>query len=113
MFEFKAYKFPFLSGIKQGDFGASPLVDYLLYRQLVGSLLYLTHSRPDLEYAVGVVSIYMQDPHEIRWKAEKIILHYVQGTKHFKVHYAAGSPLEQVGFTDSAWDGDSIARNPT
>ena len=53
----------------------------------------------------------MQENHEIHWKADKMILHYVQGTKHFWIHYAASSPLELVGFTDSDWDGDSIDRN--
>ena len=42
--ECKAVNFPFLSGIKLGDFGASLLVDNSLYKQLVGSLLYLTES---------------------------------------------------------------------
>ena len=65
MSECKASKFPFLWGIKLGDFGASPLVDSSLYRQLVGSLLYLTHSRPDLEYVIGFVAINMQYPHYI------------------------------------------------
>ena len=59
MVECNAAKCPFLSRIKLGDFGASPLVDSSLYRQLVGSLMYLTHSRPDLDYAVGVAEIYM------------------------------------------------------
>ena len=44
MDECKAAKFPFLSRIKLGDFGASPLVDNSLYIQVVGSLLYLIHS---------------------------------------------------------------------
>ena len=50
----------------------------------------------------------MYETHEIHWKDTKMILHYVLGTKHFGVHYAASSPLELVGFTDSDWDGDSI-----
>ena len=44
MDECKATKFPFLSGIKLGEVGDSPLVDNSLYRKLVGSLLYITHS---------------------------------------------------------------------
>jgi hypothetical protein len=68
---------PFLSGVKLEDGGETPLVDNTLYRQLVGSLLYLTHSRPDLSYAVGVVSRFMQEPHELHWKAAKRILRYV------------------------------------
>ena len=71
--------------------------------KLVGILLYLTHSRPDLDYAVGVVARYMQEDHEIHWKSSKRILHYVQGTKHFRINYVVSSPLELVGFTDSHW----------
>ena len=55
----------------------------------------------------------MQEPHEIHWKDAEIMLHYVQGTKHFGVHYVASSPIELVGFTDSDWDGDSIDRKST
>ena len=60
----KGAKFPFLSGIKLCEFGNSPLIDYTLYRQLVGSLLYLTHTRPDLSYAVSYVERHMHQPHE-------------------------------------------------
>ena len=37
----------------------------------------------------------------------------MQGTKHIEVHYDVGSPLEQVGFTDFDWVGDSIDRKST
>ena len=74
--------------------------------KLVEILLFHTHSQPDLYYAVGVVAIYIQYHHEIHWKDSKRILHYVQGTKHFGIHYATSYPLEVVGFTDSYWDGD-------
>ena len=53
----------------------------------------------------------MHEPHEIHCKAATIILHYVQGTKHFGVHYVVDSPLELVGFNDSDWVGDSIDKN--
>eukprot|EP00253_Pinus_taeda_P020737 PITA_20737 len=68
---------PFLSGVRLEDGGDTPLVDNTLYRQLVGSLLYLTHSRSDLSYAVGAVSRYMLEPHELHWNFAKRILRYV------------------------------------
>jgi hypothetical protein len=61
-------------GFKLEDCGDTPLVDNTLYIQLVGILLYLTHSRPDLSYAVGTVSRFMQEPHELHWKVAKHIL---------------------------------------
>jgi hypothetical protein len=56
------------------------MVDRTLYRQLVGRFLYLTHSRPDLYYVVGIVYRFMQEPHELHWKATKCILQYAHVT---------------------------------
>ena len=53
-------KFPFLSGIKLCEFGNSPLVDCTLYRKLVSSFLYITHTRHNLYYVVSVVERHMQ-----------------------------------------------------
>ena len=50
---------PFQFGIKLSTTCTSPEVNATLYRQLVGSLLYLTHSHPDLSFAVGRVACYM------------------------------------------------------
>jgi hypothetical protein len=104
---------PFLSGVKLEDGRETPLVDNTLYRQLVGSLLYLTHSRPDLSYAVGAVSRFMQELHELHWKDAKCILRYVQGTITFGIHYATDSTLDLIGFTDSDWAGDNTDRKST
>jgi len=65
MTECKPTTSPFLSRVRFEDAGTTPLVDSTLYRQLVGSLLYLTHTRPDISFAVGVCSRYMQEPHEL------------------------------------------------
>eukprot|EP00253_Pinus_taeda_P008382 PITA_08382 len=91
-----------------------PEVDATLYRQLVGKLLYLTHTRPDLSFAVGLVARFMQTPRESHWKEAKRIPCYVRGTVQFGIiHYSAEvSPL-LVGFTDSDWAGDPDDRKST
>eukprot|EP00253_Pinus_taeda_P028940 PITA_28940 len=104
---------PFLFGVCLEDGGDTPLVYNTLYRQLVGSLLYLTDSRPDHSYVVGAVSRYMQEPHELHWNAAKRILQYVQGSITFRIHYVAGTALNLLGFTNSYWAGDSIDRKST
>jgi hypothetical protein len=97
MIDCKSAPTPFLSGVKLEDGEETPLVDNTLYRQLVGSLLYLTHSRPDLSYAVGAVSRFMQESHELHWKVAKHILRYIQGTITFGIHYATESTLHLIG----------------
>jgi hypothetical protein len=106
--DYKSTPTPFLSGVKLEVGGETPLVDNTLYRQLVGSLLYLTHSRPDLFYAVHTISRFMQEPHELHWKYAKCILRYIQGTITFGIHYAADCTLDLTGFTDFDWASDNI-----
>jgi hypothetical protein len=107
MIDYKSNPNPFLSRVKLEDGGDTPLVDSRLYRQLVGIFLYLTHSKPDLSYAVGTVSRFMQESHELHWKVAKRILRYVHGTITFGIHYAVYSTLDLIRFTDSDWAGDS------
>ena len=64
----KPTPYPFQSGVKLSSTSTSTEVDANLYRDLVGSLLYLTHSCPDLSFAVGRVACYIQIPHESHWK---------------------------------------------
>jgi hypothetical protein len=59
---------PFQSRVKLTSTCNSPEVYATLYRQLVGSRLYLTHTYPDLSFVVGLVARYMQTPHESHWK---------------------------------------------
>jgi hypothetical protein len=113
MTDYKSAQTPFLSRVRLEDGGDTPLVDSTMYRQLVGSLLYLTHSRPDPSYAVGAISRFMQEPHELHWKVAKCILRYVQGTITFGIHYAVDSTLHLIGFTASDWVGDNIDRKST
>ena len=77
------------------------MVNNTLYRQLIGCFLYLTHTRPNLYYAVSVDSKYMDRPHEIHWRAFKRILNFVQGTRNHGIFYKPKYDLELVGFTDN------------
>jgi hypothetical protein len=75
--------------------------------------LYLTHTQPDISFAVGVCSRYMQEPHDIHWKDAKRILRYVKGTPSFGIFYVADCPLSPIGYTDSDWDGDGTDHKST
>jgi hypothetical protein len=56
---------PFLPRFKLEDGRETPLVENTLYKHILGSLLYLTHSIPNLSYVVGTVSRFMQESHEL------------------------------------------------
>lgn len=71
-------KNPMVPGNKLTKDGAGPTVDPTAYKQLVGSLRYLTATRPDLIYSVNMVSRYMESPTEQHMLAAKRILRYVQ-----------------------------------
>ena len=97
----KLSKTHFLSGVKLEEALSTPLVNNTLYRQLVGCLLYSTHTRPDISYAVSVASSHMDQPNDIHWREAKRILNFVQVTRTHGIHYVAKSSLELVCFTDS------------
>ncbi|KAJ0911130.1 putative RNA-directed DNA polymerase [Helianthus annuus] len=78
-------------------------VDGEMYRSLVGGLVYLTHTRPDLAYAVNLVSRYMHQPSKLHLGAAKRIIKYVAGTKNFGIWYKKVQEIALVGYCDSDW----------
>lgn len=81
----------------------SPVVDDSSFRQLVGSLIYLTATRPDISYAVSYISRFMSAPKVEHWVAAKRVLRYVKGTPDFGILYSRSKDPRLVGFTDSDW----------
>ena len=63
------------------------------YRQLIGSLIYLTITRPDLNYPVGLLSQFMQTPRDIHFDCAKRVLRYVSDTMDYGVLYALATPI--------------------
>ncbi|KAK9681859.1 hypothetical protein RND81_10G032400 [Saponaria officinalis] len=88
-------------------------VNSTLYKQMVGSLMYLTATRPDIMYAVSMVSRYMERPKETHLLAAKRILRYLRGTTDFGIFYNKGAKSELIGFCDSDYAGDLDDRRST
>lgn len=89
----QAVSTPMLEKLKLAtDIGEEP-VDPTHYRCLVGKLIHLTHSRPDISFAVGVVSRFMMRPQLLHLQATKQILRYVAGTMNYGIFYSSANDL--------------------
>lgn len=108
-----AVKNPIVPGHKLTKVGAGDAVDPTAFKQLVGSLRYLTATRPDLIYSVNLVSRYMENPNEQHVLAAKRILRYVKGTSNYGIRYKQGEGEKLVGFVDSDYAGDVADRKST
>jgi hypothetical protein len=83
----------------------APKVDGKVYRSLIGSLLYLTATRPNIQFAVNYLSRFMQEPSQNHFVAAKRVLRYLRGTAGFGIHFVKSSSINLVGFSDSDWEG--------
>jgi hypothetical protein len=89
------------------------MVDNTTYRQLIGILIYLTNTRPDLSYAVNILSRFMQQPRDNHWNAAKRVLRYIQGTKYFGLLYKNTKNFVLGGFSDADFAGSIDDRAST
>ena len=92
---------------------AGTSVDQSLYRSMIGSLLYLTASRPDITYAVGVCARYQANPKISHLTQVKRILKYVNGTSDYGIMYCHCSDSMLVGYCDADWAGSADDRKST
>ncbi|KAJ4976968.1 hypothetical protein NE237_002074 [Protea cynaroides] len=104
---------PVKIGIKFSKNKDGEIVDPTRFISLVGSLHYLTCTRPDILYGVGLVSRYMEEPTTTLWKMTKKILRYIKGTLNFGLFYSSSNDLKLVGYSDSDWARDLDDRKST
>ena len=83
------------------------------YQRLVGRLIYLSHTRPDIAYAVSVVSQFMHAPSEEHLHAVHRILRYLKGTPGKGLLFSKHGVSSIVGYTDADWAGDQTTRKST
>ncbi|WVZ95085.1 LOW QUALITY PROTEIN: hypothetical protein U9M48_040890 [Paspalum notatum var. saurae] len=111
----RANKTPMEEKIKLSKASTAAKVDATGYRSIVGGLRYLVHTRPDLAFAVGYVSRFMEDPREDHLTAVKHLLRYVVGTLDYGIVYPrrGGGKAELIGYSDSDMGGDVDGRKST
>jgi hypothetical protein len=92
------------------DFG---LVDPTLYCRLIGSLMYLVNTRPDICFAANNLSQFMVEPRRVHWIATKHVLQYLMGTIDYGMDYVRGDGVRLARFTDSDWAGSVSDKKST
>ncbi|XP_047326410.1 uncharacterized mitochondrial protein AtMg00810-like [Impatiens glandulifera] len=88
-------------------------VDITAYRGIIGSLLYLTASRPDILFDVGVCRRFQANPKQSQYTADKRILKYLKGTQDVGLWYPKDSNFNLISYFDPDYAGCKIDRKST
>ena len=101
----RAAKTPIEPNLKLEAAKPENLVDKEQYQKLVGKLIYLAHTRPDISFAVSMVSQFMHSPRPEHYEAVLRILRYLKGTPGKGLLFANNGHLEVEVYTDADWAG--------
>ncbi|GKB54194.1 hypothetical protein Tco_0904947 [Tanacetum coccineum] len=88
-------------------------IDSTKYRGMIGSLLYLTASRPDIMFSVCLCARFQEDPKVSHLKAVKRIFRYIKGTQHLGLWYPRNTGVNVMVYANSDHAGDVVDRKST
>ncbi|KAL4011275.1 hypothetical protein IC575_028327 [Cucumis melo] len=80
-------------------------VDEGYFRSLIGCLMYLTATRPNILNAVSILSCFMHCASELHLKTTKRVIRYVKAQSNFGVKFIRGKEFKLIGYSDSDWGG--------
>ncbi|KAL6348342.1 hypothetical protein AAG906_005643 [Vitis piasezkii] len=106
----KPEKFPMEQNLKLTDEDGELLHDPSRYRRLVGRLIYLTVTRPDIVYSVRTLSQFMNTPRKPHWEAALRVLRYIKGSPGQGLFLPSENNLTLSAFCDSDWGGCRMSR---
>ncbi|KAK6124609.1 hypothetical protein DH2020_041650 [Rehmannia glutinosa] len=113
MEEKSSVKIPMNTSVKMDMDADGKAVDQTRYRALIGSLLYLTASRPDITFAEGVCARFQSTPKESHMTAAKRILRYLKGCQEVGLCYPKEGGFKLIGYSDSDYAGCRVDRKST
>ena len=103
MLECKPVDTPIVQNHRLGEYPHQAPTDKGRYQRLVRKLIYLSHTRPDIAYAVSVVSQFMHNPSEDHMDAVIWILRYLKSSPGTGLMFSKNSHLRINGYTDADW----------
>jgi hypothetical protein len=115
MLDFKSMAKPMVSNLKNlsEPSSNSELIDPTMYRQLIGSLMYLVNIKPNICYVVSALSQFMSQLRQLHWVAAKHVLRYLRGTVGYGLRYASSIDMRLQGYADCDWVRSVVDRKST
>ncbi|KAL3578414.1 hypothetical protein D5086_019918 [Populus alba] len=113
MEESNAIMNPIVPGCKTDTVGEGNRIDDTYYKQIVGSLMYITTTRPDIMFGASFISRFMANPTEGHLQVAKRILRYLKGTINYGIYYKKNEDKQLIAYTDSDYAGDITDRKST
>lgn len=104
---------PIVPGSKLSKDEGGVQVDSTMFKQIVGSLMYLSATRPDMMFVTSLISRFVERPTQLHLAAAKRILRYLKGTREYGIFYQKGGSQTLMGYSDSDYAGDMDDRRST
>ena len=100
-------------GHTYGSDASSESVDAMMYRQMIGSLMYLTNTRPYIHFYMNTLSEFLTYPRHVHLIVAKHITRYLKGTVDYGLKYEVNQKINLEGYVDLDWEGSAIDRKST
>jgi hypothetical protein len=113
MLECKSMNTPIETKLKLMVDTSSELIDVMMYRRIIGSLMNLTNTRPDICFAVNILSQFLVEPRRVHLVVAKHVMRYLKGILDFGLSYNGDHDFNMSGYTDSDWAGSVFDRKST
>jgi hypothetical protein len=105
MLECKPMNTPMEAKLKLLVDTSTDLIDATLYRQIIGSLMYLTNTRPDICFTMNTLSQFLVEPKRVHLVAAKHAMRYLKGTMDYGLSYDGDHDFTLSGYIDANWVG--------